>query len=76
VCHIGLPRPLDLGSTTEIRPTGERAGAGGHAWLTSGPGRAVALVSGADRPGPAAGARVRGNPSGRIPRGRLGLGSI
>jgi hypothetical protein len=34
-----LPRPLDLGSTTKIRPVGERGGAGGRAWLTSGPGQ-------------------------------------
>jgi hypothetical protein len=33
-------------------------------------------VSGVDRPGPAVGARVRGNLSGRILSGRSGLGLI
>jgi hypothetical protein len=30
----------------------------------------------ADRPSPAAGVRLRGNPNGRIPSGRLGLGLV
>jgi hypothetical protein len=37
---IGLLRPLDLGSTPEIRSTGGRASARRHERLTGGAGRA------------------------------------
>jgi hypothetical protein len=68
---IGFAQPLDLKSTTEIRFTHERAGAGAQRTLIGGLW-ASANQGGADRPDPAAGARVRG----RVGNSRIWIGGL
>jgi hypothetical protein len=68
---IGFPRPLDLGSTAEIRSTGERAR------LTGGPRWAVAWGQRVWQVGPDGRGTGEGtNPSDRILNGWLGLDLI